>query len=512
MNRKEKELKEFFKEELNEHLGIKDYDTSNFKLESYIENSPKKNNSRILIPVFSLGAIILIIVPLIVFKDKIWNGDKLSKYPSLKEGETYKESVKSIREIVAPEKIALAKKNTFVPLNEIDYPSTSISDKEANYSDEFINSYINFSNITYNALDKNINENFGYSPVTLYGTLNNLSFASFLNEEFDDLLGLNTNERIIGYKTLFENNYYKTKDNGVTMLHNAAFFSNKYSPNKTYLDKITETYTEAYSLDLQNDNDVERMISWVDRALETGKFLDKKELNLNNNSAAVLFSCLYFNNPWEEKYKDDDTKIEPFFISETNSVDASFMHHSYYSNGYYDYGKYIAIDDYYENGYKITYFVPKIISDNIFDLTDGKNFFLQDENCFVSSKVKTGMLIKMATPKFKLTNTVDLYSPMEKLGLGKLFDSSVNSLPNMFENLSEGTNVYLQYLAQKNQIEFSEDGTIIRSVVEAVPGTKTGSSYIADILEVNLDQPFIYTIKDRGGMPIFIGSVSDPTK
>ena len=68
MNRKEKELKEFFKEELNEHLGIKDYDISNFKLESYIENSPKKNNSRILIPVFSLGAIILIIVWIISLK------------------------------------------------------------------------------------------------------------------------------------------------------------------------------------------------------------------------------------------------------------------------------------------------------------------------------------------------------------------------------------------------------------------------------------------------------------
>ena len=94
------------------------------------------------------------------------------------------------------------------------------------------------------------------------------------------------------------------------------------------------------------------------------------------------------------------------------------------------------------------------------------------------------------------------------MGLKKLFDKSYSTFNNPFI-IEEKTNYFLNQVYQKNIIELNEDGTTIKSMIFA-------SSFPKALLaepnkfEIKLDKPFIYIIKDKSNLPIFIGYINDP--
>lgn len=55
----------------------------------------------------------------------------------------------------------------------------------------------------------------------------------------------------------------------------------------------------------------------------------------------------------------------------------------------------------------------------------------------------------------------------------------------------------------------NEDGTIIKSISYAMVKT-LGNEFLFEGLEIKLDQPFIYIIRDKNKLPIFMGYIKDP--
>ena len=73
-------------------------------------------------------------------------------------------------------------------------------------------------------------------------------------------------------------------------------------------------------------------------------------------------------------------------------------------------------------------------------------------------------------------------------------------------------NIYIQKIKQKNEVEFNEDGSIVKSVTMASFGNGGKAAPMEnDTLDVKLNQPFIYIIRDINGTPIFVGHVDNPT-
>ena len=102
---------------------------------------------------------------------------------------------------------------------------------------------------------------------------------------------------------------------------------------------------------------------------------------------------------------------------------------------------------------------------------------------------------------------------MANLGFSDMFDDQIDSLHGAFNLESTPSyNFYLQTLKQRNQVEFNEDGTIVKSVSMAATGGKGGSWKTFDTLDVKLNQPFIYIIKDANGTPIFVGHIDNPKR
>ena len=51
-------------------------------------------------------------------------------------------------------------------------------------------------------------------------------------------------------------------------------------------------------------------------------------------------------------------------------------------------------------------------------------------------------------------------------------------------------------MKQRNEVEFNEDGSIVKSVSMSGMSKGEAAPFIGDTLDVNLNQPFIYIIRD----------------
>lgn len=424
-----------------------------------------------------------------------------------------KVSAKFYKNKYSVSEIYIAESNSFKKLNNVSYPNDEYPIK-SEISKEEVAAYNNFSSSTYQSiLETSNNVNMSYSIAGLYSLMNEMSCGTTkedLKDRFDNLLGLDKNGRISFYEKLIKANSFG-KENSTIQIRNAAFLDNKYEYSAEFVNDLTRLYCEAYQLDF--DLDRNKVFEWVDEALKTKNYVDDRFLDIDKETMLFLFSTFYFKNDWYIKYRSDKNFKANFYLDKTNKVQTTFMKHSYLSNCYYDYGNYLSVTDYYTDKVaSVTYLVPKKVEDNIYELTKGKNIFVdEEENKVTNPNPQESIMVKLTTPRFSFKNDIDLKPSLGNLGFEDAFDRSINSFDKVIkENPTEKYNVYLQNIKQRNEIEFNENGTIVRSLATASFGAGSAGVTEMNTVEVKLNQPFIYIIKDINGSPIFVGHVDNP--
>lgn len=146
--------------------------------------------------------------------------------------------------------------------------------------------------------------------------------------------------------------------------------------------------------------------------------------------------------------------------------------------------------------------MPKSKDNNILELIKDKNFLYEKQ------EVEGPIVINLSVPKFKREINLDIIPILKELGLEKLFDRNDSTFNNPFI-IEENKNYYVDKVFQKNRIELNEDGTTIKSITFADSHVYAKSAGEKEI-NIELDRPFIYIIKDRNRLPIFIGYIDDP--
>ena len=285
-------------------------------------------------------------------------------------------------------------------------------------------------------------------------------------------------------------------------MYNGLFADSKYKINNSLLNDLTDLYVEAYSLDLLNDEDVKKMLSWVDQKVDEKNFLEKKDLEIDEYTALLLMSTLYFDNKWATMFSNDDTYSSTFNTNNDEKINVEYMIHSYFGK-VYRYEKYDSFYDYYKNGCKVQYITPRSdiqVDENIYELLDGVNFFNENEE-----NVNDEVIITLSVPKFDSSSFIDFSDTLKELGLISPFNKDGKAFNNVFTNLNENDSIFLKYVKQKNVISFNEDGTTIKSV--SFGGFGASSAGPMTSLTVKLDRPFVYVIYDPSGLPIYIGNV-----
>ncbi len=433
----------------------------------------------------------------------------------------FNESVKFNNKNYSMNQLKIAESNTFKKLNDVTYPNGQRPVEAVMRNDEEA-AYSSFCDVTYHSLvNTSKQDNMSYSVVGLYSNLNELANASSredLSYHLNELLGLDAAGRATFYEKIMKGNSF-AEENSTIQLKNAAFFDNKYDYSQTFVNSLAKLYCEAYQLDFEKD--ASKMVEWVNAAVNSNGFIDKDFLDINQETTLYLFSTLYFKNAWRNKYLAEDTKEDDFYLANGSITKTQFMKHSYLAKYYCDFGSYVSVRDYYHQGNaSVTYLVPKKVEDNIFELTKDANIFEEKEENKVYPSVKENdysridaIMVNLKTPKFKLKCDVDFRDCLEGLGFESMFDRSVDSFKNAFsgDNL-ENVNFYLQNVKQRNEVEFNEDGSTVKSVSMASFGAATAAAPMQPdgTLDVDLNQPFIYIIRDINDNPIFVGHVDNP--
>lgn len=402
--------------------------------------------------------------------------------------------------------------DSFKKLNDISYPENN---KKCKVSDEYHTSVINFSDKIYSSI---IQENAAFSPLNLHMNLSILSLASD-NEAamlaLDNLLGMNKETREKDFVNAYVNDYF-CNTYGTIQMYNGYFATNEYNINPDLISSLTRHYTEAYQVDFNSDVALNKILNWIDQKVQDSNFLNEKDLEIKEDTAFLLISTLYFKNSWQNIFSAKNTVNDIFYLENGGEIFLPYMSHSYYGDCY-DYEDYISCFDYYRNGLKIKYMIPKTdVSKSIFELIQDNNIFKDDE----TRKIKTesewldNPIINLKVPKFESNCIIDFSSILKENGLEFLFKDESHSFDYAFNNLSYDSSIYLDYVKQKNHISFDEDGTTIKSVTfSAARGKNTATAPMtADTIDINLNRPFIYIIYDSNDLPIFIGNVNNPIK
>ncbi|MCR5185479.1 MAG: hypothetical protein K6C32_05345 [Bacilli bacterium] len=482
-------FKKVVKSDIEENLGV---NKMTFKGDLKMESAPKKR-----FPIYRtliiVGCVALIAIALI---------------PVIKKGmeEILPYNVESVR---SDKKFSLNEKKVAIynsKLNEVNYPKEK---GNVDYSEIELDSYLDYSYLFYKE-----NAYKSYAPSTLYGVLHNLSNAlkdEELINKTNNVLGLNNESRDAFYRKIVQNNHY-ANDNGTSQINNAAFFNKILRTYKqSYIDKLTNTYTEAFNLDFSNSGEVDEIVKWVNSRLNDDKFIDRNFLQMNEETVLYLFSTLYFSQNWNHLFVKEDTVTKPFQLEDGTKVNKKFMTHSYMTSKYYDYDSYISFNDYYTNGNSIQYITTKNANDDIKDIIKDVNFLKQDEEKAVGTN--SGVFINLSVPSFKEDSEINFNNILNNLGLNDYFNYTKDPFSEAFEPL-EDHYTYLQVVKQKNSVTLNEDGTIVKSVAMATVGDyATSAGPDQEIyLHIELNHPFIYVIKDFKGLPLYIGYMNNPNQ
>ncbi len=398
---------------------------------------------------------------------------------------------------------------SFVKLNEIDYPSKEykVSKVDEEYVDAVSDFSYKLSNQIINKDTAESGENVVFSPLSIYSLLDILSSGisneSDGYEEINNLLKLDYNTRKNNFKKVYENNYFEN-DNGAMQMSSGVFLNNDYEYNNAFVNELTQKYVEAFQMDFDNAQDVDKMIEWVNNSIQENNAFKYDDLELNEFKQMYAFSNIYFKNKWSQKYYKKENFEDYFYNIDGTRNKITYMNHIYYCNQLYDYGNYMSFYDYYYNDYKIKYIFSKD-EKSIFDLINNDNYIIDDnEKQMFNSYGHNNIIINLSIPKFSYECSYDFSSILECIGLKKLFDDNYNTLDNIFKNYSDDTNFYLDFVKQKNKIIFEEDGTTAKSIGFA--GAGSNSAAPVDEISIKLNSPFIYIIYDSNNLPIYVGS------
>ena len=145
--------------------------------------------------------------------------------------------------------------------------------------------------------------------------------------------------------------------------------------------------------------------------------------------------------------------------------------------------------------------MPKKIEDNIFNLVPVD--FLTKEPV-----EKHNQPVSLSMPKFEAECKNEITDIVKGAGIEKMYESTGNCLENAVES-SGFLYSYIQHTKQKTTVSFDEDGTVVKTITFSLGAGGTSTAPGSD---VNLNQPFVYCIKDRSGLPLVLGAIINPAK
>ncbi len=281
---------------------------------------------------------------------------------------------------------------------------------------------------------------------------------------------------------------------------NATWGQKDYQFLPEYLDVIAENYGAGLRLlDFINSPEESRLTinEWAREQTE-GRIKDLiKQGLISSVTRMVLTNAIYFNAAWQSPFEKSDTRPAVFHLLDGKDIDVQMMHQSE-EFGYVQGAGYQAVELKY-NGRELAMVVLLPAEGEFERIEAALNGQMMQE---ITTQMSVAN-IKLAMPKFEYESEFSLKETLETLGMAAPFSMAAD-----FSGMTGNTELFIKDVVHKAFIAVDEAGTEAAAASAVIMDLK---GMPGATVEVNLDRPFIFFIRDiETGTILFIGRVMNP--
>ncbi len=337
------------------------------------------------------------------------------------------------------------------------------------------------------------------SPFSLYITLSALAECTEGESQKQLLNVLGSDYAYKNTKTA--NEQFRLANVDDTKLATSLWIGDGCTPLPSLKETLsTQLVTSMYNADFTTDDAKNRISEWINS--NTDNFIKDAvaDLEFNADTFMAIVSTLYFDSEWSKAFDKEKTAPDTFF-AKSGDVTVDFMNEFVEHGRVYSFSDSAAVTKWFKNGCEMVLILPNEDKTPA-DVIKSGEFF----NLLSSSTPGTTYDINLSLPKFDIMSDIELIEGLKSLGVTDIFDSGLAD----FAPLGPKNAGQVDKLQQISRITISEDS------VKAASGTIIGGSWAdasdpPEEIDFKLNRPFVFMIK-KGSVPLFVGTVADPTK
>ena len=280
---------------------------------------------------------------------------------------------------------------------------------------------------------------------------------------------------------------------------NATWGDKEYRFLDDYLDVLALNYGAGLRLlDFRKDPEGSRetLNSWVEEQTNDRIKDLIPEGAIDGLTRLVLTNAIYFKASWVTAFDEGKTAPAPFQLLDGSSVEASMMRASGAKVRYARAGSFQAVElPYIGNEVSMLILLP-----DAGKFAEAEAGLDADELRTITAALKP-VLATLSMPKFEFEWELSLKDPLRALGMESAFEGAD------FSGMDGTRNLAITDVLHKSFIAVDEQGT------EAAAATAViiGETAAPEVVEVTVDRPFIFLIRDKPtGAILFLGRLASP--
>ncbi len=392
--------------------------------------------------------------------------------------------------------IVLNKNNDSKNNKQDDGETSQIEDQKVDTKESLSNVEFSFKFLKM----ENNKENTVYSPLSIKYALQMLKHGANGNTR-TQIENVIKNTDLVKYKNI----------NNILSLANALYIKDKYS--QYVKDEYKNILLDKYNAEIKYDDfkSAYNINNWIEnKTFGQIKNMLTDEIVANQNSEMFLINALAIDMEWKDKFESKDTHGNTFYLENGEEMTATMMKKETKSDNisYYKDSNSIAIsmdlEQYEDNQMQFIAIMPNNDLSQYVENFEADTLKNITNNLTLASKTKNGLNISI--PRFSFDYNLNLGDDLNTLGITDAFNADSADFSNM-----SSQKLWVGRALHKANIDFTEEG------VKAAATTvihMTDKSMLANEnkpIEVKIDKPFMYLIKDKETNEIwFVGTVYEP--
>ncbi|MBQ2403618.1 MAG: serpin family protein, partial [Prevotella sp.] len=287
-------------------------------------------------------------------------------------------------------------------------------------------------------------------------------------------------------------------DRQVTLKIANAIYTNKdYNLKKEFKECMDEYYdADIRSLDFSKTESLNAINNWA-KDKTNGK-IQKIIDRLSPDAVAYILNSIYFNAKWTNQFDREDTKTETFMTEGGEAHQTEMMNNNaIVACAANDVMSMVCLP--YGSG---TVWNMYVMLPNEGKTVDDVLGSLNTESWMNVCKGLKNMLLNLKMPKYSTDNIIDMKTALAAIGMTKAFSPNAE-----FGKITDSRNMYISSMAQRAQINVTEEGTEMVAITTGDLLSLGGGADIFGNGEFFANRPFVYIVAENNTGAIFFAGV-----